>query len=87
MYKGELIEEGSSDEVYNNPIHPYTKTLINAIPSIDNPKRIRNSKPYTPKYIENFKNLGQIKKQWHNVAPNHKVFATIEEFKEWTNNK
>jgi len=87
MYKGELIEEGSSDEVYYNPIHPYTKTLINAIPSIDNPERIRDSKPYIPKQIENFMNLGQIKKQWHKVAPNHKVFGTIEEFKEWTNNK
>jgi len=33
MKDGQLVETGSVDEVFNNPQHPYTQTLINAEPS------------------------------------------------------
>jgi oligopeptide transport system ATP-binding protein len=32
MYKGRLVETGAADDVYKNPIHPYTKSLLSAIP-------------------------------------------------------
>ncbi len=32
MYLGEIIEFGNSDEVFQKPIHPYTKALFSAIP-------------------------------------------------------
>ena len=32
MYLGELVETGSADQVYNNPLHPYTKVLLSSIP-------------------------------------------------------
>lgn len=35
MYLGHLVEEGDADEVYSNPIHPYTKALLSAIPIPD----------------------------------------------------
>ncbi|SHK61642.1 oligopeptide transport system ATP-binding protein [Anaerocolumna jejuensis DSM 15929] len=35
MYKGKLVELGEADEIYRNPIHPYTKSLISAIPLPD----------------------------------------------------
>ena len=41
MYLGKLVEIGSSDEVYNNPQHPYTKALLSAIP-IPDPKESSN---------------------------------------------
>ncbi|WP_409305143.1 ABC transporter ATP-binding protein [Peribacillus sp. SCS-155] len=34
MYRGRLVEEGTSDEIYENPQHIYTKRLIAAIPDI-----------------------------------------------------
>ncbi|MHB1684595.1 MAG: ABC transporter ATP-binding protein [Bacilli bacterium] len=34
MYLGKLVEYGECDEIYQNPQHPYTKTLISAIPTI-----------------------------------------------------
>lgn len=37
MYLGKLMEMGDSDELYNNPQHPYTKALLSAIP-IPNPR-------------------------------------------------
>ena len=35
MYLGKLIEEGPVKQVFNNPLHPYTKALLNAIPQAD----------------------------------------------------
>lgn len=33
MYAGDMVEVGEVDQIINNPQHPYTKGLINAIPS------------------------------------------------------
>ncbi len=35
MYLGNLVELGSSDDIFENPHHPYTIALLDAIPSID----------------------------------------------------
>jgi oligopeptide transport system ATP-binding protein len=35
MYRGKLLETGDADEVYRHPTHPYTKSLISAIPLPD----------------------------------------------------
>ena len=35
MYLGHLVEEGPADQVYEHPIHPYTKALLSAIPIPD----------------------------------------------------
>ncbi|MGM9522266.1 MAG: ABC transporter ATP-binding protein [Oscillospiraceae bacterium] len=34
MYSGEIIEYGTVSEVFTNPLHPYTKGLLNAIPKL-----------------------------------------------------
>ncbi|UWM85063.1 ABC transporter ATP-binding protein (plasmid) [Rhizobium sp. WSM1274] len=40
MYRGEIVEEGHSEEVFARPKHPYTAALIAAIPDIDPDKRL-----------------------------------------------
>lgn len=32
MYMGKIVEYGQTSEIYNNPLHPYTKALLSAIP-------------------------------------------------------
>ncbi|MBU0903825.1 MAG: ABC transporter ATP-binding protein, partial [Firmicutes bacterium] len=32
MYAGQVIEEAPVDELFNNPVHPYTRSLLNSIP-------------------------------------------------------
>ena len=35
LYAGKLVEESSAEKILKNPKHPYTKFLINSLPSID----------------------------------------------------
>ncbi len=35
MYAGQVVELADSMELFNNPLHPYTKSLLNSIPQID----------------------------------------------------
>lgn len=49
MYGGKIVEEGSIDEIISNPLHPYTKMLIKAIP----PKGIH----YTTTRLEGVKGV------------------------------
>jgi peptide/nickel transport system ATP-binding protein len=39
MYAGKLVELGSTAQVFNSPIHPYTKALLSVFPSIRGGKR------------------------------------------------
>ena len=36
MYLGSVVEQGPVNEILKNPMHPYTKGLINALPDINN---------------------------------------------------
>lgn len=35
MYAGEIVEIASVEELFNNPKHPYTRSLLNSIPQLD----------------------------------------------------
>lgn len=39
MYRGQFVEEGTSEEIFNNPKHIYAKRLISAIPNHDPEQR------------------------------------------------
>nr|NEH89842.1 dipeptide ABC transporter ATP-binding protein [Rhizobium laguerreae] len=41
MYSGEMVEEGTTSEVFRRPKHPYTRGLIDCIPDITGDKRSR----------------------------------------------
>lgn len=39
MYLGRIAEEGATDDLYAQPLHPYTQALLAAIPSLDKTRR------------------------------------------------
>ncbi|MCT1902220.1 ABC transporter ATP-binding protein [Oceanobacillus sojae] len=53
MYKGRYVEQGSTEEIFENPQHIYTKRLIAAIPDI-NPKNREEQFHYRKKVLEEY---------------------------------
>lgn len=52
MYAGKIVELSSTREIFKNPLHPYTKFLINSVPQIGE-KTIKNSAPGSPPSLAN----------------------------------
>jgi peptide/nickel transport system ATP-binding protein len=48
MYAGQIVELGSAKDIYANPMHPYTKALIAATPSIKSREKKINFIPGNP---------------------------------------
>lgn len=52
MYAGKLVEIGSAKDIFKNPLHPYTRYLIESLPKIGD-KTIRRSVPGAPPSLLN----------------------------------
>ncbi|MEX2948062.1 ABC transporter ATP-binding protein [Staphylococcus warneri] len=71
MHFGKIVELGPADDIYNYPLHDYTKSLLSAIPQPD-PDVERQRKRIT--YEAN--NADDQNRQLHEILPEHFVFAT-----------
>ena len=78
MHNGYLVELGAADEIYQNPIHPYTKSLLTAIPQPD-PK----SKNTRKRMVYNMSGIDYEECSWQEVKSGHFVLTTDELKKEW----
>ncbi len=79
MHWGKILEIGTSEQVYNHPIHPYTKSLLSSIPSPD-PISERQRTPIV--YDPTAETDGQDR-EMHEITPGHFVFATEAEAEEY----
>ena len=41
MFRGEIVESGTKDEVLGNPQHPYTKALLDCVPDAEGKKPLK----------------------------------------------
>lgn len=82
MHFGKIVEIGSSEEIYQNPLHDYTKSLLSAIPQPD-PESERSRKRFS--YIDDEEN--NHLRRLHEIRPNHFVFSTEEEAAQLRENK
>jgi peptide/nickel transport system ATP-binding protein len=41
MYLGRVVEQGKVDDIFHDPKHPYTKALLQSIPSIESAPRVK----------------------------------------------
>ena len=73
MYQGKIVELGTADAVYHQPFHPYTKSLLSAIPLPD-PQYERNRKRviYQP-------TVQSEPEEMFEITPGHFVLTTKEQ--------
>ena len=81
LHLGHLVETGTTEEIFANPVHPYTRSLISAIPH-PNPavERTRTSMHYD--YFTS--GIDYMAGELRTIEGTHKVLATEEEFEKWT---
>ncbi len=81
LHLGKLVETGTTEEIFNNPIHPYTRSLLSAIPLPD-PQLEKGRTPieYDYKTSGIDYNIGKEQK----LSETHFVLATDEELERWT---
>lgn len=80
MYFGNLVELAPAEAIFENPQHPYTRELLNAIPKMKRPGEVIEPLPL---YVENdifdfhFKETGETDKDWYEVSPGHFVACNL----------
>jgi len=84
MHLGYIVETGTTDEIFANPIHPYTKSLLSAIP---HPNPIVEKARTALSYDKNKEGVDYSKGTIHAVTKTHSVLATDEEFAKWSAEK
>lgn len=80
LHLGHLLETGTTAEIFEHPVHPYTKSLLSAIPEpnpIVEKQRIAESYDYKTSGIDYNKGTD------HLVSGTHYVKCTDEEFQRW----
>ena len=81
LHLGHLLETGTTEEIFENPIHPYTRSLLSAIP-LPNPvvekRRVAETYDYATSGIDYTKGTN------HHVSGTHYVKCTDDEFRKWT---
>ena len=77
MYRGKILEMGTADEIYNHPIHPYTKSLLSAVPQPNpNYERQRVRIPYNHEETPDDALVIEAK-------PDHFVLGTMAQIEQW----
>lgn len=81
MNRGKIVEIGEADEIYYNPVHPYTKSLLTAIPQ---PSPIHEKNRKRIDYNREMHNYENEKPSYHNISESHVIYCSDEELEAWT---
>ncbi len=81
LHLGHLVETGTKEEIFDHPIHPYTKSLLSAIPQ---PNPIAEKKRVAISYDYKSSGIDYHKGEQRHVGGQHYVLATPEELAAWT---
>jgi oligopeptide transport system ATP-binding protein len=76
IHKGKIVEMAESEELFKMPMHPYTKSLLSAIPL---PDPIMESKKELYVYDANMHDYDTDPPKWVEIMPEHYVLANEKE--------
>lgn len=77
MYNGKIVETGKPSELYKNPVHPYTRALLSAIPIPD--PFFEKGRSYET-YDRNMHDYSVEKPEMFEFSPNHFVYLSKSEY-------
>lgn len=80
MYYGKLVEMADSDELFKNPMHPYTRALLSAIPEPDPINEKKRKKIHYDPEMHRYGDGNQP--SYHEIAPGHTIYCSDGEFEE-----
>ena len=80
IYKGRIVEVADAEELFDFPLHPYTHSLISAIP-IPDPKLEKNKVLYT--YDPSIHDYSVDKPEFVNIGHDHWVYGNKKEIEEY----
>lgn len=80
IYKGRIVELSESEELYKNPLHPYTKSLLSAIP-IPDPDLEKAKVLYD--YNPDMHHYEEDKPKWAEIRKGHFIWANDEELNKY----
>ena len=80
IYKGDMVEIAETEELFSYPLHPYTKSLLSAIP-VPDPKIEKNKKLFV--YDPSIHDYSTDKPSLRDIGHNHFVFCNDKEFEEY----
>ena len=84
LHLGYMVESGTKEEIFSNPIHPYTKSLLSAIPH-PNPEVERRRVAIRYDYASS--GLDYAKGTEHLIEGSHTVLGTDEDIRKWIHEK
>ncbi len=84
LHLGYLVEAGTKEEIFSNPVHPYTRSLLSAIPH-PNPEVEKRRKSIAYDYASS--GIDYSRGTEHTVDGTHTVLATDEEYDKWMNQR
>ncbi len=81
MYYGKIVELGTSDELFAHPFHPYTRSLLSAIPLPDPvSEKGRKRIEYKPVLDHDYSKEGPSMRE---IYPGHFVYCNTEEYEKY----
>ena len=80
IYKGDIVEVAEAEELFNYPLHPYTRSLISAIP-IPDPQLEKNKVLFT--YDPSVHDYSEDKPELTDIGHGHFVFGNKKEIEEY----
>ncbi len=81
IYKGNIVEIAEAEELFNYPLHPYTRSLISAIP-IPDPVLEKNKVLFT--YDPSVHDYSEEKPELVNIGHGHYVYGNKKEIEAYT---
>ena len=80
IYKGDIVEIADAEELFDYPMHPYTRSLISAIP-IPDPQLEKNKVLFT--YDPSVHDYSEDKPELVDIGHNHFIFGNKKEIEEY----